>query len=156
MKRTKERFGKLDHYNQYGISGCKVFDGEDLEYQDRNKLQQLQQKTWVEQQKYEKKMSQEQERYEEKLYAEQTLAINRTRSMLEGEHEQRRKEMNRMQMEYNKELAAQKKDRDLKKKYDETNLDIYNINEAENTRNGVYDKLRSEIEEVKSHYSQQS
>ena len=39
--------------------------------------------------------------------------------MLEGEHEQRRKEMNRMQMEYNKQLAAQKRDRDLKKKYDE-------------------------------------
>jgi len=152
MKRTKERFGKLDIYNKEGISGCKVFDGEDLEYQDRTKLQQLQQKTWVEQQKYEKKMSQEQDRYEEKLYAEQTLAINRTRSMLEGEHEQRRKEMNRMQMEYNKQLAAQKKDRDLKSKYDETNLDIYNINEAESKRSTVYDKLKSEIDEVRTCY----
>jgi len=152
MKRTKERFGKLDTYNKEGISGLKVFDGEDLEYQDRTKLQQLQQKTWVEQQKYEKKVSQEQERYEEKLFAEQTLAINRTRSMLEGEHEQRRKEMNRMQMEYNKQLAAQKRDRDLKKKYDETNLDIYNINEAENTRNCVYEKLKGEIDSEKACY----
>ena len=152
MKRTKERFGKLDIYNKEGISGLKVFDGEDLEYQDRTKLQQLQQKTWVEQQKYEKKMSQEQERYEEKLFAEQTLAINRTRSMLEGEHDQRRKEMNRMQMEYNKQLAAQKRDRDLKKKYDETNMDIYNINEAESKRNNVYDKLKSEIDEVRTFY----
>jgi hypothetical protein len=156
MKRTKERFGKLDAYNKEGISGLKVFDGEDLEYQDRHKLQQLQQKTWVEQQKYEKKMSQEQDRYEEKLFAEQTLAINRTRSMLEGEHDQRRKEMNRMQMEYNKQLAAQKKDRDLKKKYDETNLDIHNINEAESTRNNVYDKLKGEIDEVRTFYQPQS
>ncbi len=155
MKRTKERFGKLDTYNKEGISGLKVFDGEDLEYQDRIRLQQLQQKTWVEQQKYEKKLSQEQERYEEKLFAEQTLAINRTRSMLEGEHEQRRKEMNKMQMEYNKQLAAQKRDRDLKNKYDETNLDIYNINEAENTRNKVYDKLKSEIDGVKTCYQPQ-
>lgn len=152
MKRVKERFDKLDNYNKQGISGLKVFDGEDLEYQDRNKLQQLQQKTWVEQQKNEKRQAQEQERYEDKLFSEQTLAINRTRSMLEGEHEQRRKEMNRMQMEYNKQLAAQKKDRDLKKKYDETNLDVYNINEAESKRIEVYDKLRGEIDSVKSTY----
>ena len=53
MKRTKERFGKVEMYNDHGISGCKVFDGEDLEYQDRFKLQQCQQKAWIEQQKYE-------------------------------------------------------------------------------------------------------
>ena len=38
MKRTKERFGKLEGYTTQGISGLKVFDGEDLEYQDRFKL----------------------------------------------------------------------------------------------------------------------
>ena len=38
MKRTKERFGKLEM---------------DLEYQDRFKLQQCQQKAWIEQKKYE-------------------------------------------------------------------------------------------------------
>ena len=72
--------------------------------------------------------------------------------MLEGEHDQRRKEMNRMQMEYNKQLAAQKKDRDMKNKYDETNLDIYNINEAEDKRTNVYGKLKQEIDEVRSCY----
>ena len=56
MKRTKERFGKLEGYNKESISGCKVFDGEDLEYQDRFKLQQTQQKSWVEQQKFEKQV----------------------------------------------------------------------------------------------------
>jgi hypothetical protein len=150
MKRTKERFGKLDSYNQEGVSGLKVFDGEDLEYQDRIKLQQIQQKNWIEQQKYEKQERQCSEREENQMFAEQTLAINRMRSMLEAEHDKKRRDMNKMQMEYNKQLALQKKDRELKKKYDETNLDLYNINEAENTRSSVYSKLKSEIEQQKS------
>ena len=87
MKRTKERFGKLEMYNDHGISGCKVFDGE-----DRFKLQQCQQKVWIEQQKYEHDIKNQEEREEERKYAEQTLAINRMRSMLEAEHEQKRYE----------------------------------------------------------------
>jgi len=70
MKRTKERFGKLDSYNQEGVSGLKVFDGEDLEYQDRIKLQQIQQKNWIEQQKYEKQERQCSEREENQMFAE--------------------------------------------------------------------------------------
>jgi hypothetical protein len=150
MKRTKERFGKLEAYNKEGISGLKVFDGEDLEYQDRFTLQQKQQKAWIEQQKYEKQLKQEEERNEERMYADQTLAINRTRSMLEAEHDSKRKDMNRMMMEYNKKLAQQKKDREMKNKYDETTLDTFNINEAENTRSSVYSKLKDEIEMAKS------
>jgi hypothetical protein len=150
MKRTKERFGKLEGYNNQGISGLKVFDGEDLEYQDRFKLQQVQQKAWVEQQKFEKQVKSEEERSEEKMYAEQTLAVNRTRSMLEAEHEKKRKDMNRMQMEYNRKLAQQKKDKEAKNKYDEMTLDQFNIQEAENTRNEVYSKLKTEIDFAKS------
>ena len=146
MKRTKERFGKLEGYNQEGISGLKVFDGEDLEYQDRIKLQQMQQKNWVEQQKYEKERKCEDEREEERKYAEQTLSITRMRSMLEAEHEQKRKDMNKMMMEYNRSLAQQKKDREMRNKYDETCLDTFNIQEAENTRSTVYEKLKNEFE----------
>jgi len=149
MKRTKERFGKLEGYNQEGISGLKVFDGEDLEYQDRIKLQQMQQKNWVEQQKYEKERKCEDEREEERKYAEQTLSITRMRSMLEAEHEQKRKDMNKMMMEYNRSLAQQKKDREMRNKYDETCLDTFNIQEAENTRSTVYEKLKNEIEGAK-------
>jgi hypothetical protein len=149
MKRTQERFGKLDSYNKEGISGCKVFDGEDLEYQDRFRLQQMQQKSWVEQQKYEKKVKQEDEREEDKQFAEQTLSINRTRAMLEAEHDKKRKDMNKMMMEYNKRLAQQKKDREMKQAYDEMSMDTYNIMEAENTRNTVYSKLKDEIDSVK-------
>jgi hypothetical protein len=150
MKRTKERFGKLEGYNKDSISGLKVFDGEDLEYQDRYTLQQKQQKSWVEQQKYEKEVKLEEERNQERMYAEQTLAINRTRGMLEAEHDSKRKEMNRMMMEYNKQLAQQKKDKETKNKYDETTLDNYNISEAESLRNSVYSKLRDEIDQAKS------
>lgn len=149
MKRTKERFGKLEGYNKEGVSGLKVFDGEDLEYQDRYKLQQMQQKSWVEQQKYESQIKKEDEKKEEQMYAEQTLAINRTRSMLEAEHDKKQKDMNRMVMEYNKKLAQQKKDREAKNKYDETMLDIYNMQEAEMTRTGVYSKLKDEIDVAK-------
>ena len=149
MKRTKERFGKLEGYNKEGVSGCKVFDGEDLEYQDRIKLQQMQQKSWVEQQKFEKEKKLEEEREEERKHAEQTLSITRMRGMLEAEHEQKRNDMNKMMMEYNRALAQQKKDREMKNKYDETCLDTYNIQEAENTRSTVYSKLKDEIESAK-------
>lgn len=151
MKRTKERFGKFESYNQQGQSGLKVFDGEDLEYQDRFKLQQLQQKSWVEQQKYEKEMKEQQEREEERQHAEQTLSINRMRSILEADHDQKRKEMNRQMMEINKKLAEEKKQREFTSKYHETQLDLYNINEAEEKRNNVYSKLRDEIDSCKSY-----
>ena len=149
MKRTQERFGKLEGYNKTGVSGCKVFDGEDLEFQDRYRLQQVQQKTWIEQQKYEKHLKNTEDREQDRLYAEQTLSINRTRAMLESEHEQKRKDISKVMMETNKKLALQKKDKEMKYKYDETCLDLYNIQEAENTRSVVYEKLKDEIDSAK-------
>ena len=47
MKRTKDRFGKFEYYNDHNISSLKVFDGEDLEYQDRMKYQTMQQNAWI-------------------------------------------------------------------------------------------------------------
>ena len=138
MKRTKEKFGKFESYSTNGQSGCKVFDGEDLEFQDRHKLQQLQQKSWVEQQKYEKEMRLKQEREEERQYAEQTHSINRMRSILEADHEQKKKDMNRQMMETNKKLTDDKKKREYESKYYETQMDMNNINEAENLRESVY------------------
>ena len=149
MKRTKERFAKLEMYNDHNISGLKVFDGEDLEYQDRMKLQTMQQNAWIQQQKYENELKKQQEREDERRYAEQTLAINRMRSMLESEHEQKIRDMNGMTMEYNKKLAQMKRDREAKEKYDENALDEYNIQDAENTRNVAYAHLKAEIEAAK-------
>jgi hypothetical protein len=150
MKRTKERFGKLEGYNKEGLSGCKVFDGEDLEYQDRFKLQQTQQRSWVEQQQFEKDSKTTEEKNEERLHAEQTLSINRMRAMMEAEHHNKIKEMNKMTMEYNKQLAQEKKDREAKNKYDNTMMDVFSIEEAERTRSTVYSKLREEINQTKN------
>ena len=150
MKRTKERFGKLEGYNKEGLSGCKVFDGEDLEYQDRFKLQQTQQRSWVEQQKFEKEVKTTDDKDEERLHAEQTLSINRMRAMMEAEHHNKVKDMNKMMMEYNKQLAQEKKDREAKNKYDNNMIDVFSIDEAERTRSTVYSKLKEEINQAKS------
>lgn len=149
MKRTKDRFGKFETYNNHNISSLKVFDGEDLEYQDRMKYQTLQQNAWIQQQKYENEVRQREEREAERRYAEQTLAINRVRSMLEAEHEKKVKDMNHMTMEYNQKLAQMKREKEQKEKDDETALDLYNVADAEETRNRNYTFMKNTIERMK-------
>ena len=148
MKRTKDRFGKFDYYNDHNISSLKVFDGEDLEYQERMKYQTKQQNAWIQQQKYENEMKKQQEREEERRYAEQTLANNRMRSMLESEHEQKIRDMNCMQKDYNLKLADFKREKDAKDKKDEEELDLYNIQDAEDTRNKHYKLMKDTIEKM--------
>ena len=149
MKRTKERFGKFQNYNDHNISGLKVFEGEDLEYQDRMKYQTMQQNSWIQQQKYENEMKRQFEREEERKYAEQTLAINRMRSMLESEHEQKVKDMNYMTKDYNLKLAEFKREKEAKEKRDEEELDLYNIQDAEDTRNRAYQYMKDTIDKMK-------
>ena len=148
MKRTKDRFGKFENYNDHNISSLKVFEGEDLEYQDRMKYQTMQQNYWLQQQKYENEMKKLYEREEERRYAEQTLAINRMRSMLESEHEQKIKDMNHMQKDYNLKLADFKREKEAKEKKDEDELDLYNIDDAEDTRNRAYNFMKSTIDQM--------
>ena len=71
------------------------------------------------------------------------------RSMLEAEHENKRKDMNRMMMEYNKKLNHRKRTERLKQSMMKLCCDTFNIAEAENTRNTVYSKLKSEIDQAK-------
>ena len=149
MKRTKERFGKFKNYNDHNISSLKVFEGEDLEYQDRKQYQTMQQYAWIQQQKFEKEMKNQQEREEERRYAEQILAINRMRSMLESEHEQKIRNMNCMTKDYNIKLSEYKKEKEAKEKKDEEELDLYNIEDAENTRNKAYQFMRNTIDQMK-------
>ena len=149
MKRTKERFGKFNYYNEHNISSLKVFEGEDLEYQDRMQYQTMQQNAWIQQQKFEKEMKKQQEREEERRYAEQILAINRMRSMLESEHEQKIRNMNCMTKDYNIKLSEYKKEKEAKEKKDEEELDLYNIEDAENTRNKAYQFMRNTIDQMK-------
>ena len=149
MKRTKDRFGKFEYYNDHNISGLKVFEGEDLEYQDRMKYQTMQQNAWIQQQKYENEMKKQFERDEERKYAEQTLAINRMRSMLESEHEQKIKDMNHMTKDYNLKLAEFKREKEAKEKRDEEELDLYNMQDAEDTRNRAYQYMKDTIDKMK-------
>ena len=149
MKRTKERYGKYEYYNDHNISGLKVFDGEDLEYQDRMRLQTLQQNAWIQQQKYENEIKKQQEREEERRYAEQTLAINRMRSMLESEHEQKIRDMNCMTKDYNIKLAEFKREKEAKEKRDEEELDLYNMQDAEDTRKKAYLFMKDTIDKMK-------
>ena len=149
MKRTKERFGKFENYNDHNISSLKVFEGEDLEYQDRMQYQTMQQNAWIQQQKYENEMKKQQEREEERRYAEQTLAINRMRSMLESEHEKKIRDMNCMTQDYNIKLAEFKREKDAKDKKDEEELDLYNMQDAEDTRNKAYLFMKDTIDKMK-------
>ena len=149
MKRTKERFGKFHCYNDHNISSLKVFDGEDLEYQDRMKYQTMLQNAWIQQQKYENEMKKRQERDEERRYAEQTLAINRMRSMLDSEHEKKIKDMNCMTKDYNLKMADSKRVKETEEKKNEEKLDINNINDAENTRKKAYKFMKDTISQMK-------
>ena len=149
MKRTKERFGKFANYNDHNISSLKVFEGEDLEYQNRMQYQTLQQNAWIQQQKYENEVKKQQEREEERRYAEQTLAINRMRSMLESEHEQKIRDMNCMTKDYNIKLAEFKREKEAKEKRDEEELDLYNMQDAEDTRNKAYLFMKDTIDKMK-------
>ena len=149
MKRTKERFGKFANYNDHNISGLKVFEGEDLEYQNRMQYQTLQQNAWIQQQKYENEVKKQQEREEERRYAEQTLAINRMRSMLESEHEKKIRDMNCMTKDYNIKLAEFKREKEAKEKKDEEELDLYNIQDGEDTRNRAYHFMKDTIDKMK-------
>ena len=149
MKRTRERFGKFNYYNDHNISSLKVFDGEDLEYQDRMKYQIQQQKAWIQQQKYENAMKKKQERDEKRRYEEQTLAINRMRSMLESEHEKKIKEMNYMNQDYNLKMADKKRVKEAKEKKEEEKLDLTNTKDAEETRKKAYKFMKDTIAKMK-------
>ena len=149
MKRTRERFGKFNYYNDHNISSLKVFDGEDLEYQDRMKYQIQQQKAWIQQQKYENAMKKKQERDEKRRYEEQTLAINRMRSMLESEHEKKIKEMNYMNQDYNLKMADKKRVKEAKEKKEEEILDLTNTKDAEETRKKAYKFMKDTIAKMK-------
>ena len=74
MRSTNGRFGEFELYNKKHVSGLKVFDGEDLEYQDRKQFQQMQQDEWFKQQLYETQKADEEQKKVKQYLAEQDLA----------------------------------------------------------------------------------
>jgi len=137
MDRSKGTF--YDHKEQkdkIGVSSLKIFDGEDLTYGDRKRIQALQQKDWIEQQIREKQERIRAEKEAERNFANQTLQLNGMRGALEEDFAQRQKIMQKAYMETNKTLAQEKADRDraIREKED---LDKKNHMEY-NTANDFY------------------
>ncbi|CAD8212459.1 unnamed protein product [Paramecium octaurelia] len=118
MKRTKETFFRKhpDWQKRQGVSGLKEFDGEDVQYDSRNKYNKEQQKQWILDQIEEKRRRQEQEKDEEQAYAQQTLEINRFRGMLQDNFAQRKTEIGIATKQTNLLLAKEKKDKEEREK----------------------------------------
>jgi len=113
MDRSKGTF--YDHNEQkqkVGVSSLKIFDGEDLTYGDRKRIQALQQKDWIDQQIREKQERIKAEKEAEKNFAGQTLQLNSMRKALEDDYTVKHKTVQKSYMETNKALSQQKIDND--------------------------------------------
>ena len=149
MKRTNDRFGQFELYNKKHVSGLKVFDGEDLEYQDRKQFQQMQQDEWFKQQLYQNQRADEDQRRIKQKLAEQDLANYRMHCMLQAEHEQKVRDINTMTLDYNKLLAECKRQKQLKDKKKEEELDRRYYLDAEETRDFAYSHMKATIDHMK-------
>jgi len=111
MDRTKGDF--YDHKTQkdrIGVSSLKIFDGEDLTAGDRKRIQQLQQRDWIEQQIREKQEKLRREKEAESNFAQQTLQLNDMRKGLEEDFSHKKKTMQKAYMENNRTFAQEKSD----------------------------------------------
>eukprot|EP00826_Nyctotherus_ovalis_P055455 TRINITY_DN7362_c0_g1_i10.p1 TRINITY_DN7362_c0_g1~~TRINITY_DN7362_c0_g1_i10.p1 ORF type:complete len:166 (+),score=72.62 TRINITY_DN7362_c0_g1_i10:155-652(+) len=127
MKRVRERFGTSHPEDRTGISGVRMFDGEDLGYADRMKFLARQQKEWADQQVREKEERKKAEENDEREYADQTLAVTRMRGMLEDDSDQQRHDMyKRIQLE-NQRLAKEKAHKMKEKKKEELDQEYQEI-----------------------------
>jgi len=118
MKRTKETFYKEHpHFaEREGVSGCKEFDGEDLQYDSRLKFLKSQQKDWLKQQMREKQERKDKEKAEEMSYASQTLEMNRMRGMLNDDFFSRKTDIKHSVKDDNLLMALQKKEKEKQEK----------------------------------------
>ena len=149
MRSTNGRFGEFELYNKKHVSGLKVFDGEDLEYQDRKQFQQMQQDEWFKQQLYENQKADEEQRKVKQQLAEQDLANYRMHCLLQAEHEQKIRDINAMTLDYNKLLAECKKEKELRNKKKEEDLDRRYYLDAEETRDFAYSHMKATIDHMK-------
>ena len=85
MKRTKENWLFGHPEDRTDLSGLRIFDGEDLHYQERKRAQQETQRKWLDQQRMENEMKHQADRDEERAYAMQTQQITRMRALNEEE-----------------------------------------------------------------------
>lgn len=83
MKRTTERADLEAKQVPEYISGCRQFEGEDLNYRSRVQKNAALQKEWIKEQKREHQWEADNSAHEESDYAAQTEAITRARGMME-------------------------------------------------------------------------
>ena len=150
MRSTNGRFGEFELYNKKHVSGLKVFDGEDLEYQDRKQFQQMQQDEWFKQQLYETQKADEEQKKVKQQLAEKDFANYRMQCLMQAEHEQNVRNRNEMTLDYNRLLAECKRERELKNKKEEEDLDRRNYLDAEETREFAYSHLKATIDHMKN------
>ena len=152
MRSLNGRFGEFELYNKKHVSGLKVFDGEDLEYQDRKQFQQMQQNEWFKQQLYENQKADEEQRRVKQQLADQDFANYRMHCLRQAEHEQNVRNTNEQTLDYNRLLADYKRERELRDKKEEEDLDRRNYLDAEETRDFAYANLKETIDHMKKHF----
>ena len=108
MRRTKNRLD-VGGVDTEGISGCRLFEGEDLKYQDRMKWQKQMQVEAIKEQLREKRLKEQQDKQEEDDWAQQTDMITRMRGMLEDENDSKRAQKEKEIQQENIRLSLIKK-----------------------------------------------
>ena len=111
MRRTKNRLD-VNGVDTAGISGCRLFEGEDLSYQQRMLWQKEQQVEAIKEQLREKRLKEMQDKQEEDDWAEQTDMITRMRGMLEDENNDKRFNKEKEIQDENRRLALLKKQKE--------------------------------------------
>ena len=152
MKTIDDRFGQFELYNKKHVSGLKVFDGEDLEYQDRKEFQQMQQDEWFKQQLYVTQKADEDQRKLKQKIADEEMQNYRMYCMLQADHEQKIRDIKASTLDYNRILAECKRQKELKNKKDEEDLDRRNYLDAEETREFAYSHLKATIDHMKNNF----
>ena len=134
MKRTTERSDLASKQVPEYISGCRQFEGEDLNYRQRMNTNAQMQKEWIKEQKREHQWQDSRNKQEEADYAEQTSNITNMRAILEDEQEMRKKQQLKELQEYNQRLADQKRERESNWRTTQENM-----NQAEIHRTNMSD-----------------
>ena len=152
MRRANDRFSNFELYNKKHVSGLKVFDGEDLEYKDRKEFQQMQQDEWFKQQLYQNQKADEDQRRIKQKLADQDLANYRNYCLLKAENEQKLRDMKVMTLDYNRLLAECKREKQLKDKKREEEMDRRYYLDAEESRNFAYAQMKATIDHMKDNF----
>ena len=111
MRKNKNR-GDGYRTDNEGLSGCRLFEGEDLKFQERMQWQKDMQTEAIKEQLREKRLKEQMEKQEEDDWAEQTDMITRMRGMLEDENSTKRTNKEKETQEENMRLAMFKKQKE--------------------------------------------